>query len=287
MSNIVKPEHALAPVGDIDAYVRWAQSLPRLTHEEERELFRRYHEEGDVDAGRQFLVSHLRFVVFVTRNYLGYGLSQADLIQEGNLGLLKAFKRFDAQVGVRFVSFAVYWIKSEIQEFVLKNWRIVKIATTKAQRKLFFKMRGFLQSIRHLNSAEAQNISQSLEVPEKDVWCMQQRLYGHDVALNTTPSEDDAREDRVSLMPNEALISHNAPTLEQLYEDQHSLQGDKKTLHSALAGLDERSKTIITQRWLSQPKATLKELSVKHGVSVERVRQIEAAALKKLKAFFH
>ena len=265
-------------LGDIDAYIRWTQSIPRLSADRETELLERYHKQGDLSAGREFILAHLRFVVFITRGYQGYGLTQADLIQEGNIGLLKAFKRFDPEVGVRFVSFAVYWIKSEIQEFVLKNWRIVKIATTKAQRKLFFKMRSFLKNVRSMSKEEATSISQTLDVSEKEVWSMQEKLHGSDYSVDHSQSSEESSPTML-----DQLTFMQAQTLEHQYENQQQSAQNIDHLQHALSALDERSRAIIQARWFHEPKKTLHTLSSELGVSAERIRQLENNALKKMK----
>lgn len=268
------------PVGDaLEAYIAAVNRLPLLSAEEERELARRYREEEDLEAARQLVLSHLRFVVQVARGYAGYGLPLADLIQEGNIGLMKAVKRFDPAQGVRLISFAIHWIRAEIHEFILRNWRIVRVATTKAQRKLFFNLRRAKQRLGWMSRAEAEEVARELEVPTETVLEMEARLGGQDLAFDPLP-EDDGEED---FSPVAYLEAPNADPAEQVAaEDQAGFQLDR--LAEGLEKLDARSRAIIERRWLKEPKATLHELAAEYGVSAERIRQIEAAAFKKLRA---
>lgn len=267
-------------IGTFDAYLNAVNQMSRLTAEEETELAKRFHEEGDVHAARELVMSNLRFVVYVARGYSGYGLPLPDIIQEGNVGLMKAVKRFDPSMGVRLVSFAVHWIKAEIHEYVIKNWRIVKIATTKAQRKLFFNLRKSKKSLESLSLDEATAIAEDLGVDIKNVYEMEQRLTGQDMAFDM--SDDDSSENQYSA-PVNYLQAHAADPADILENaDWEGHEQDK--LSNALAELDPRSLDILSSRWLSEQKATLHELAERHNVSAERIRQLEANALKKLKS---
>ena len=270
----------LPSLTSIESYISWVQKIPVLSPEEEKNLTDKIYRQGVASAAKDLIYAHLRFVVYVARSYLGYGLSQADLIQEGNIGLMKAAKKFNPDVGVRFSSFAVYWVKSEIQEFVLKNWRIVKIATTKTQRKLFFKMRRYVQSLRHLSQQEVNKVSHELSVPQKDVWSMQERLYGHDHSMSQATDDDQPGKDSniTRLLP---------PSSEASLEDSYvrSLESEtyQQQLKQSILNLSERDQIIIKERWLQEPKSTLHELAAKLDVSPERVRQLEQKALQKIK----
>src|SRR5271154_46064 len=268
-----------ASLGSVDQYIQAVNRFPLLTAEQEVELGRCLRDTNDLDAARQLVLSHLRLVVAISRNYLGYGLPQADLIQEGNVGLMKAVRRFDPERGVRLVSFALHWIKAEIHECILRNWRMVKIATTKAQRKLFFNLRSMKTSTRTLTPTEVKQVAQTLNVKESDVVEMEQRLQGGDIALE--PSTDEG-EDFVATPI--AYLAEPSEGPAELYEREQS-EGDASVgLSRALDKLDERSRTIIRARWLaeSDPK-TLHELAKEFGVSAERIRQIEAKAMQKMK----
>lgn len=270
---------ALAVPGvNLGSYVATVNSIPVLSAEEERALAERYFFEADLDAARQLVLAHLRFVVHIAKSYAGYGLPQADLIQEGNVGLMKAVKRFDPRMGVRLVSFAVHWIKAEIHEFILKNWRLVKVATTKAQRKLFFNLRSMKQGSGTLSAAEVEQVAQALNVPESDVREMETRLYGQDMALE--PSLDDEED---AYAPIAYLAAPNAePTQHLEIAERERMAGEGLSL--ALGTLDERSRHIVESRWLAEDNpATLHELAAIYGISAERVRQIEAKALQKLR----
>lgn len=268
-----------SPVGNLDAYIRAVQQYPMLTEQEEQGLARRLRDQDDLDAARQLILSHLRLVVSTARQYLGYGLSHADLIQEGNIGLMKAVKRFDPERGVRLVSFALHWIKAEIHEYILKNWRLVKVATTKAQRKLFFNLRSMKGNASHLDQTTTESIASQLNVSEADVREMDMRLTGRDIALDPGPDVSD--EDNFA--PIDYLADHSMePTavLEGRARDHLHSEG----LQQALAKLDDRSRHIVQARWLADDGgATLQELADEYGVSAERVRQIEAKALKSLR----
>ncbi len=263
----------------LDSYIQSVNRYPMLSLEEEQSLARAWHDRQDVDAARQLVLSHLRVVVSVARHYLGYGLQQADLIQEGNIGLMKAVKRFDPDRGVRLVSFALHWIRAEIHEYILKNWRLVKIATTKAQRKLFFNLRSMKSSSNALTPAEADAMARELSVSRKDVLEMEMRLSGHDISID--PTLEDGEE---SFSPIAYLASPDENPA-QVLEREETEAVRHNGLQSALSTLDERSRRIIQARWLSeQAPATLHELAAEYGVSAERIRQIESAAMKKLRA---
>ncbi|HBO37965.1 MAG TPA: RNA polymerase sigma factor RpoH [Pasteurellaceae bacterium] len=268
----------LVPQGSLEGYIRAANEYPMLSAEEEKELAERLYYQEDLDAAKQLILSHLRFVIHVARGYSGYGLPQADLIQEGNIGLMKAVKRFNPEVGVRLVSFAVHWIKAEIHEYVLRNWRIVKVATTKAQRKLFFNLRKTKQRLGWFSENEVDLVAKELGVSKEDVIEMESRMTGADVAfdLPTDESEEDAYAPSLYL---EDKGSNFAAELEnENFENQAVDQ-----LIVALDSLDKRSQDIIRARWLDETKATLHDLAAKYNISAERVRQLETNALKKLK----
>ncbi|WP_034917717.1 MULTISPECIES: RNA polymerase sigma factor RpoH [Erwinia] len=271
---------AIAPLGNLDSYIRAANVWPMLTAEEEKALAERLHYQGDLDAAKTLILSHLRFVVHVARNYSGYGLPQADLIQEGNIGLMKAVRRFNPEVGVRLVSFAVHWIKAEIHEYVLRNWRIVKVATTKAQRKLFFNLRKAKQRLGWFNQDEVEMVARELGVSSKDVLEMESRMAAQDMTFDPTP--DDEGEGR-SMAPMLYLQDKSSDFADGIEEDNWDAHAADK-LSDAMQGLDERSQDIIRARWLDDDnKITLQELADKYGVSAERVRQLEKNAMKKLR----
>lgn len=257
----------------LDYYLAQLRETPLLTKEQEEELFSRLHNADDMDAARKLVMSHLRFVVHIAKTYKGYGLPLLDIIQEGNVGLMKAIKKFDPSKKVRLLSFAIYWIRAEIHEFVLKNWRIVKVATTKAQRKLFFKLRSKKTSSNWLSEKEADDIASELNVDAKTVKLMENRLSGTDVAFDPVDDEDNA--------PSAYLTQNTNPL--SLLESQDSENDNSKKLAEALSELDERSRDIISQRFLSENKPTLDELSKKYKVSKERIRQIEEKSLTALK----
>jgi RNA polymerase sigma-32 factor len=267
------------PVGSLEAYVERVSRIPVLTREEELELARRLQSGGDLDAARNLVLSHLRFVVHIARGYGGYGLPMGDLIQEGNVGLMKAVKRFDPDVGVRLVSFAVHWIRAEIHEYVLRNWRLVKIATTKAQRKLFFNLRRFKKNLGWLTESETRAIAADLGVTTAEVTDMEQRLSSRDLSFDPAPDADD--EDGAyspsAYLPHPEADPSVAVEREQWDED------TTERLSQALQTLDERSQHILRSRWMTEEKATLHELADRYGVSAERIRQIEANAIKKLR----
>ncbi|MFP1879891.1 RNA polymerase sigma factor RpoH [Lonsdalea quercina] len=271
----------LVPQGSLEGYIRAANAYPMLTAEEERALAERLHFEGDLYAAKQLILSHLRFVVHVARNYSGYGLPQADLIQEGNIGLMKAVRRFNPDVGVRLVSFAVHWIKAEIHEYVLRNWRIVKVATTKAQRKLFFNLRKTKQRLGWFNQDEVELVARELGVTSKDVLEMESRMAAQDMTFDPTP-EDDAQPGH-GMAPMLYLQDKTSDFADGIEEDNWESHAADKLAH-AMEGLDERSQHIIRARWLDDDnKSTLQELADRYGVSAERVRQLEKNAMKKLR----
>lgn len=268
----------IVPQGSLEAYVATINNIPLLTAEDEHALAVRYTNEGDLDAARQLVLSHLRFVVHIARSYSGYGLPQGDLIQEGNIGLMKAVKRFNPDVGVRLVSFAVHWIKAEIHEYVLKNWRIVKVATTKAQRKLFFNLRKNKTGLNWLTADETAAVAKELKVPEAEVRRMEARLYSRDASFDAPTDSDDQ-----VFAPEQYLEDNRYDPARALEEGQYQARQEDLLL-AAMGSLDERSKSILKRRWLDDNKATLQELADEYGVSAERIRQIETNAMKKLKA---
>jgi RNA polymerase sigma-32 factor len=264
--------------GSLEAYIQAVNRFPVLSREEETALARRYRRFGDLEAARQLVLSHLRVVVAVARNYLGYGLPQADLIQEGNIGLMKAVKRFDPERGVRLVSFAIHWIRAEIHEFILRNWRIVKVATTKAQRKLFFNLRSLKQRLGSLGHEEVKGVAKQLGVKPQDVIEMETRLGGQDVALEGSGEDEDAARSPIAYLPAEDAEPG------RILEHEQTERLRSAGLAKALESLDPRSRRIIEARWLDEKRqATLHELAAEFGVSAERIRQIEAKALAKMK----
>ena len=270
-------------LGSLDAYIGAVHQIPVLTVDDEQTLARRFRDEEDLDAARELVHSHLRFVVHVARGYNGYGLQLGDLIQEGNIGLMKAVKRFDPEMGVRLVSFAVHWIRAEMHEFILKNWRIVKVATTKAQRKLFFNLRKSKTRLGWMNAAEVTAVAKDLNVSEREVLEMESRLSGRDVGFDAPSDEDD---DHAPPSPG-AYLKTQEEDPSQVYERADSEGNELELLREGMAGLDKRSRDIIARRWLDdESKVTLQELADEYGVSAERIRQIEANALKKMKALF-
>ncbi|PBP58392.1 RNA polymerase sigma factor RpoH [Pseudomonas syringae] len=279
MTTSLQPAYALVPGANLEAYVHTVNSVPLLTPEQERELAESLYYEQDLDAARQMVLAHLRFVVHIARSYSGYGLAQADLIQEGNVGLMKAVKRFNPEMGVRLVSFAVHWIKAEIHEFILRNWRIVKVATTKAQRKLFFNLRSQKKRLAWLNNDEVHRVAESLGVEPREVREMESRLTGHDMAFDPAAEADD---DSAFQSPANYLEDHRYDPARQL-EDSDWTDNSTANLHQALDVLDERSRDILYQRWLAEEKATLHDLAQKYNVSAERIRQLEKSAMNKLK----
>ncbi len=268
------------PGRDLAAYMTSVNSIAVLTPEQELELAKQYYYDNDVDAARQLVMAHLRFVVHLAKTYSGYGLPQADLIQEGNVGLMKAVKRFNPEVGVRLVSFAVHWIKAEMHEYILRNWRIVKIATTKAQRKLFFNLRSSKKRLGWLNNEEADALAQDLGVDAKVVRQMEGRMSAYDMAFDAEPDSDDDVAYKSPAYYLEDQSSNVAETLEEAEWEEVT----NTSLHMALGQLDERSQDILRSRWLSDDKSTLHELADKYGVSAERIRQLEKNAMNKIKA---
>ena len=272
-------DHALAgPLGSLDAYLDRVGRIPVLTREDERELAERFRKQEDLDAARQLVLSHLRFVVHIARGYSGYGLPVGDLIQEGNVGLMKAVKRFDPSLNVRLVSFAVHWIRAEIHEYVLRNWRLVKIATTKAQRKLFFNLRRMKKNLTWLSAEETAAVARDLGVTEREVTEMEKRLAARDLSFDPTPESDEEE----VYSPAAYLPSPDADPAEQV-ESAESSEDESDRLHEAMERLDARSREIVQRRWMTDDKATLHELADKYGVSAERIRQIESSALGKLR----
>ncbi|WP_066092381.1 RNA polymerase sigma factor RpoH [Xanthomonas massiliensis] len=270
-------------LGSLDAYIGAVNQIPVLTAEDEHALAVRFRDNEDLDAARELVHSHLRFVVHVARGYNGYGLPLGDLIQEGNIGLMKAVKRFDPDMGVRLVSFAVHWIRAEMHEFILKNWRIVKVATTKAQRKLFFNLRKSKTRLGWMNAAEVSAVAKDLNVSEREVLEMESRLSGRDIGFDAPSDEDD---DHAPPSPAAYLVADQEDP-SQAYEREDSEDNQLQLLREGLAELDARSRDIIRRRWLDdEHKVTLQDLADEYGVSAERIRQIEANALKKMKALF-
>lgn len=270
-----------AGLGTIDDYLAAVGRLPRLDAEEERALAERFRQEGDLEAARQLVMANLRFVAHVARGYLGYGLPLADLIQEGNIGLMKAVKRFDPEVGVRLVSFAVHWIKAEIHDYIVQNWRIVKVATTKAQRKLFFNLRKYKSHLGWLSQNEAHTVADELGVDLKTVYEMEGRLSSQDLAYDA-PDESEDSSSREALAPVHYLQQSEADPLEQLAASDDGEQ-TQQHLAAALAALDPRSQDIVRSRWLAEEKLTLHDLADRYAVSAERIRQLESAAMKRIK----
>ncbi|OZB05152.1 RNA polymerase sigma factor RpoH [Pseudidiomarina marina] len=268
--------------GSLEAYISTVNRIPMLSAEEERELATRLQEQDDLEAARQLIMSHLRFVVHVARSYSGYGLPQADLIQEGNIGLMKAVRRFDPAVGVRLVSFAVHWIKAEIHEYVLKNWRMVKIATTKAQRKLFFNLRKMKKRLGWFTNEEVNTVAETLGVSTNEVLEMEARMSAYDQAFELSSDDDDAK-DSSTYSPAQYLEDKRSDLAEEVENEQWENHTQRRLL-SAINTLDERSQDIVRARWLDEEnKTTLQELADKYQVSAERVRQLEANAMKKLR----
>jgi RNA polymerase sigma-32 factor len=269
-----------APIGRLEAYVERVSAIPMLDREQEMALARRFHEHQDLEAARELVLSHLRFVVHIARGYMGYGLPVGDLIQEGNVGLMKAVKRFDPGMGVRLVSFAVHWIRAEIHEFVIRNWRLVRVATTKAQRKLFFNLRRMKKNLAWLSEDETRAVAGELGVDPREVREMERRLSARDLSFDPAP---DTGDDEAITSPSLYLPAPEADPATIVEADQWDGAVSAR-LESALDGLDERSRTVIRSRWLAEEKKTLQELAADYGVSAERIRQVEAAALLKLRS---
>lgn len=278
----LRDEHMPNPLGNLQSYINVAYHYPVLSAEEEHDLAVCLRDEGDLVAARRLVMHNLRFVVQVARGYNGYGLALGDLIQEGNIGLMKAIKRFDPEVGVRLVSFAVHWIRAEIHEFILKNWRIVKVATTKAQRKLFFNLRKAKQRLGWFNQEEVEAVANDLGVTPKDVMEMESRLSNYDMAFDTssTDSDDDDYTAPAYYLQSDAATPEDTVVEEDLGNHQARL------LAQGMEKLDDRSRNILKRRWIDEPKATLHELAAEYGVSAERIRQIETNAMKKLRGVF-
>ena len=279
MKHSLQPLDQMAPGANLPAYIQAVSAIPVLSAERERQLAEDLFYNENLDAARELVMSHLRFVVHVARSYSGYGLAEGDLIQEGNVGLMKAVRRFDPEKGVRLVSFAVHWIKAEMHEYILRNWRIVKVATTKAQRKLFFNLRSQKKSLAWLTADEAQAVADDLGVDVKEVQRMEGRLSSRDLPYEQPVDGDD---DDAWQAPQYYLEDAGANPAQEV-EAADWQESSEGALHAAMADLDERSRDILAQRWLSENKATLHELADKYGVSAERIRQLEQGAMKKLR----
>lgn len=279
-SNQLMPLSLSAPGVNLGAYISTVNQIPILTAEQEKELAERYYYDQDLDAAKLLVMSHLRFVVHIARSYAGYGLPQGDLIQEGNLGLMKAVKRFNPNMGVRLVSFAVHWIKAEIHEYVIRNWRIVKIATTKAQRKLFFNLRSLKKSSKKLTLKEAQSIANDLNVTPEQVLEMEGRLTAYDAAFEAQGDDDDEGSTHVAPA---LYLEDNRYDPARLAEEEDYEEQSTNALHDAMEQLDYRSRNILQRRWLDDEKSTLHELAAEYNVSAERIRQLEKNAMEKIK----
>ena len=277
-NKVVAPINSMVPGQNLDAYISSCSAISILTADEERALAERLYYEEDVEAARQLVMSHLRFVVHIARSYSGYGLPQADLIQEGNVGLMKAVRRFNPEMGVRLVSFAVHWIKAEMHEYILRNWRIVKVATTKSQRKMFFNLRGQKKKLAWFSAAEVNSVAEELGVTPEVVRQMEGRLTSIDMSFDGYDDDDEGP----SLAPAQYLEDRGADPARVVMAKTRETES-RGALHSALRNLDDRSQDIITQRWLLDQKSTLHELADKYGVSAERIRQLEKNAMKKIR----
>ena len=264
--------------GSLEAYLQAVHSVPMLSEDEERHLAERYRSREDLDAARRLVLAHLRFVARVARGYSGYGLPQADLIQEGTVGLMKAVKRFDPSLGVRLVSFAVHWIRAEIHEYILRNWRIVKVATTKAQRKLFFNLRSAKKRLGWMNRREVEEVAADLGVPSHTVLEMEQRLHARDASFDLPVGADDEQP-----APSGWIEDRRFDPEQLVAAEEHGTR-TVRSIHRALEALDDRSRSIVARRWLAEEKATLQELADEYGVSAERIRQIEKNAMKKMRS---
>jgi len=282
MSKDLVPSHLLVPAGtgSLDSYIQEVNKIPVLTFEEEQEYARRYRDHDDIEAARRMVLAHLRFVVHVAKGYTGYGLALGDLVQEGNIGLMKAVKRFDPDHGVRLVSFAVHWIRAEMHEYILRNWRIVKVATTKAQRKLFFNLRKNKKRLGWLNYKEVHTVAETLGVKPEVVLEMESRLSGQDVGFDLPPNADD----EVPYIAPVAYLESKSRDPQMEAESSDWTDHNNTLLYAGLGELDERSTDIIRSRWLQDEKLTLQELANRYGVSAERIRQLEANALRKMRA---
>ncbi len=280
MGKELQPMDISAPGQNLEAYLNSIQNIAILSPEEERKLAEDLYYREDLEAARQLVMAHLRFVVHIARGYSGYGLPQADLIQEGNVGLMKAVRKFNPEVGVRLISFAVHWIKSEIHEYVLKNWKIVKVATTKAQRKLFFNLRNKKKDITWLSEDDVKMISNELDVKEDTVREMEQRMSSHDISFD--PYSADDSEEGNTYSPADYLTNEDSDPME-IVEKEDFARDQINQLQSAISDLDERSQLILKERWLTDDKPTLHELADKYGISAERIRQIEKKAMEKIR----
>ena len=280
MSNSLQTMDWMSPGANLNAYIQGTASVPILSLDEERSLGEALYYEGDLEAARRMVMAHLRFVVHIARSYNGYGLPLGDLIQEGNVGLMKAVKRFNPEKGARLVSFAVHWIKAEIHEFILRNWRIVKVATTKSQRKLFFNLRGAKKQLQWLSADEAKAVADDLGVEVKDVMEMEKRLASHDVCFDAPDDDDD---EKTAYAPALYLEDKSANPAEQI-ENQDFENDSNARLGLAVQALDQRSQDILQRRWLDDDKATLHQLADEYGVSAERIRQLEKNAMIKVRA---
>ena len=270
---------ALTPGGDLQAYINSVHSIGVLTPEEEKKLAEDLYYRNDLDAARKLVLAHLRFVIYIAKSYSGYGLSEADLIQEGNIGLMKAIRKFNPEMGVRLVSFAVHWVKAEIHEYVLKNWKIVKIATTKAQRKLFFNLRGKKKGLEWFTEEEIEKVAKDLGVKPSEVREMEKRLGGSDMSFDPLSESDD---DEASFAPSQYLEDEDADPAD-IFEKESLTEESTSQLYEAINQLDDRSRDILQDRWLADEKLTLHDLAEKYEISAERVRQIEKNAMKKVK----
>ena len=270
---------ALTPGGDLQAYINSVHSIGVLTPEEEKKLAEDLYYRNDLDAARKLVLAHLRFVIYIAKSYSGYGLSEADLIQEGNIGLMKAIRKFNPEMGVRLVSFAVHWVKAEIHEYVLKNWKIVKIATTKAQRKLFFNLRGKKKGLEWFTEEEIEQVAKDLGVKPSEVREMEKRLGGSDMSFDPLSESDD---DEASFAPSQYLEDEDADPAD-IFEKESLTEESTSQLYEAINQLDDRSRDILQDRWLADEKLTLHDLAEKYEISAERVRQIEKNAMKKVK----
>ena len=280
MGKELQPMDISAPGQNLEAYLNSIQNIAILSPEEERKLAEDLYYREDLEAARQLVMAHLRFVVHIARGYSGYGLPQADLIQEGNVGLMKAVRKFNPEVGVRLISFAVHWIKSEIHEYVLKNWKIVKVATTKAQRKLFFNLRNKKKDITWLSEDDVKMISNELDVKEDTVREMEKRMSSHDVSFD--PYSADDGEEGNTYSPADYLTNEDSDPME-IVEKEDFARDQINQLQNAISDLDERSQLILKERWLTDDKPTLHELADRHGISAERIRQIEKKAMEKIR----
>ena len=270
---------ALSPGGDLQAYINSVHSIGILTPEEEKKLAEDLYYRNDLDAARKLVLAHLRFVIYIAKSYSGYGLSEADLIQEGNIGLMKAIRKFNPEMGVRLVSFAVHWVKAEIHEYVLKNWKIVKIATTKAQRKLFFNLRGKKKGLDWFTEEEIEQVAKDLGVKPSEVREMEKRLSGSDMSFDPLSDSDD---DEATYAPSQYLQDEDANPAD-IFENDSLSEENTSQLYEAINQLDDRSRDILQDRWLADEKLTLHDLAEKYEISAERVRQIEKNAMKKVK----